>query len=88
MVLARGRDPHRPTQSQKRDFAPRLGHKRRRKEEGTTMNKFGFAAVVASGLTPAILGLAARAATAVKTPIIVASATNIPTDFGHHGWVV
>lgn len=54
------------------------------------MNNFGFAAVVASGRTPAILGLAApaQAATAVKTPIIVASATNIPTDFGHHGWVV
>ena len=34
------------------------------------MNKFGFAAVVASGLTAAILGLAApaQAATAVKTP--------------------
>ena len=54
------------------------------------MNKFGFAAVVASGLTAAILGLAApaQAATAVNTPIIVASAINIPTDFGHHAWVV
>ena len=54
------------------------------------MNKFGFAAVVASGLTAAILGLAApaQAATAVKTPLIVASAINIPTDFGHHAWVV
>ena len=54
------------------------------------MNKFGFAAVVASGLTAAILGLAAsaQAATAVKTPISVASAINIPTDFGHHAWVV
>ena len=54
------------------------------------MNKFGFAAVVASGLTAAILGLAApgQAATAVKTPVIVASAINIPTDFGHHAWVV
>ena len=42
------------------------------------MNKFGFAAVVASasGLTAAILGLAApaQAATAVNTPISVASA--------------
>ena len=48
------------------------------------MNKFGFAAVVASGLTAAILGLAApaQAAPAVNTPIIV------PTDFGHHAWVV
>jgi hypothetical protein len=54
------------------------------------MNKFGFAAVVASGLAAAILGLAApaQAATAVNTPISVASAINIPTDFGHHAWVV
>jgi len=54
------------------------------------MNKFGFAAVVASGLTAAILGLAApaQAATAVTAPISVASAIHIPTDFGHHGWVV
>ena len=54
------------------------------------MNKFGFAAVIASGLTAAVLGLAApaQAAPAVNTPIIVASATNIPTDFGHHAWVV
>lgn len=48
------------------------------------MNKFGFAAVVAGGLTAAILGLAApaQAAPAVNTLIIV------PTDFGHHAWVV
>ena len=54
------------------------------------MNKFGFAAVIAGGLTAAILGLAsaAQAATAVNTPISVASAINIPTDFGHHAWVV
>ena len=54
------------------------------------MNKFGFAAVVAGGLTAAILGFAApaQAATAVNTPIMVASATNIPTDFGHHARVV
>ena len=47
------------------------------------MNKFGFAAVVASGLTAAILGLAAPAqgATAVNAPTVVASAINIPTDF-------
>jgi hypothetical protein len=30
----------------------------------------------------------AQAATAVNTPISVASAINIPTDFGHHAWVV
>ena len=54
------------------------------------MNKFGFAAVVASGLTAAILGLAApaQAATAVNAPTVVASAINIPTDFGHHAWVI
>ena len=54
------------------------------------MNKFGFAAVVASGLTAAILGLAApaQAGPAVNAPTVVASAINIPTDFGHHGWVV
>jgi dTDP-4-amino-4,6-dideoxygalactose transaminase len=54
------------------------------------MNKFGLSAVVASGLTAAILGLAApaQADTAVTTPISVASAINIPTDFGHHAWVV
>jgi hypothetical protein len=53
------------------------------------MNKFGFAAVVASGLTAAILGLAApaQAATPVITPTVVPSAIDIPTDFGHHAWV-
>ena len=54
------------------------------------MNKFGFAAVVAGGLTAAILGLAApaQAATAVNAPTVVPSAINIPTDFGHHAWVI
>jgi len=54
------------------------------------MNKFGFAAVVASGIAAASVGFAApaQAATAVNTPIRVASAINIPTDFGHHAWVV
>ena len=54
------------------------------------MNKFGFAAVVASGLTAAILGLAApaQAATPVNTPSVVPAAIDIPTDFGHHAWVV
>ena len=54
------------------------------------MTKFGFAAVVAGGLTAAILGLAAptQGATAVNAPTVVASAINIPTDFGHHAWVV
>ncbi len=54
------------------------------------MNKFRFATVVASGLTAAILGLAApaQAATAVNAPTVVAAAINIPTEFGHHAWVV
>ena len=54
------------------------------------MNKFGFAAVVASGLTAAILGLAApaQAAPAANAPTVVASAINIPTDIGHHAWVI
>ena len=41
------------------------------------MKKFGFAAVVASGLTAAVIGLAAPAQAAVQ----------ISTDFGHHAWV-
>ena len=54
------------------------------------MNKFGIAAVAASGLTAAIVGFAvpAQAATPVNTPTVVPSAINIPTDFGHHAWVV
>ena len=50
------------------------------------MNEFGFAVVVASGLTAAILGLAApaQATTPVNTPTVVPSAINIPTDYGHH----
>ena len=54
------------------------------------MNKFGFAAVVASGLTAAILGLPApaQATTPVNTPPVVPSAIDIATDFGHHGRVV
>ena len=54
------------------------------------MNKFGFAAVVASGLAAAILGLAApaQAAPAVNAPTVVPSAINIPTDIGHHAWVI
>ena len=54
------------------------------------MKKFGFAAVVASGLTAAILGLAApaQAATAVNVPTVAPSAIDIPTDYGHHAWVI
>ena len=54
------------------------------------MTKFGFAAVVASGLIAAIVGLAApaQAATPVNTPSVVPAAITIPAEFGHHGWVV
>jgi hypothetical protein len=41
------------------------------------MKKFGFAAVIASGLTAAVIGLAAPAQAAVQ----------IKTDLGHHAWV-
>ena len=59
-------------------------------KESTNMTKFGLATIAAGGLAAAILGLAApaQAGTAVNTPISVASAINIPTDFGHHAWVV
>jgi hypothetical protein len=54
------------------------------------MNKFGFAAVVASGFTAAILGLAApgQAATGLTASTVVASAINLPADVGHHAWVI
>ena len=53
------------------------------------MNRFGFAAVVTSGFTAAILGLAAPArATTLNPPTVGASAINIPADFGHHPWVI
>ena len=51
------------------------------------MNKFGFAAVVASGFAAAILGLAAPAQ-AAPAPVVAPSAIEMPTDFGHHAWVV
>jgi hypothetical protein len=41
------------------------------KEEGTTMKKFGFASIIASGLAAAVLGLAAPA----------------QADLGHNTWV-
>jgi hypothetical protein len=44
------------------------------------MNKLGCAAVVTSGFTAAILGLAApaQATTGLKAPTVVASAINVP----------
>jgi hypothetical protein len=55
-----------------------------------TMNRFGFAAVVASGFIAAILGLAApaQATTGPNAPTLGASAINIPADVGHHAWVI
>ena len=54
------------------------------------MKKLGFATIAASGLVAAIVGLAApaQAATAVNAPTLLASVTDIPTDVGHHAWVV
>jgi hypothetical protein len=63
---------HRPTQRPNRDIrATARTQTEDRKEEGTTMNKFGFASIVASGLTAAVLGLAAPA----------------QADLGHNTWV-
>jgi hypothetical protein len=47
------------------------GSRNRDKEEGTKMKKFGFATVIASGLTAAVLGFAGSA----------------QADVGHHDWV-
>ena len=47
------------------------GTTRNEKEEGTKMKKLGFATVIASGLTAAVLGLAGPA----------------QADIGHHDWV-
>ena len=44
---------------------------KRQKEEETTMKKFGFASIIASGLAAAVLGLAAPA----------------QADLGHNTWV-
>jgi hypothetical protein len=41
------------------------------KEEGIKVKKFGFATVIASGLTAAVIGLAGPA----------------QADIGHHNWV-
>ena len=47
------------------------GSNNRQKEEDTTMKKFGFASIIASGLAEAVLGLAAPA----------------QADLGHNTWV-
>jgi hypothetical protein len=49
----------------KTDFGPlRTGH-HRKKEEGMKMKKLGFASIIASGLTAAVVGLAAPASAGV-----------------------
>jgi len=55
-----------------------------------TMNRFGFAAVVAIGFIVAILGLAApaQATTRPNAPTVGVSTINIPADVGHHAWVI
>jgi hypothetical protein len=51
-------------------FAP-PSNKQERNKGNTTMKKFGFATIVASGLAAAVLGLAGPA----------------QADIGHHDWV-
>jgi hypothetical protein len=48
------------------------------------MKKFGFAAIAASGLAAAVLGLAAPASATVATGL---NSTTISTDLDHHDWV-
>jgi hypothetical protein len=48
------------------------------------MKKFGFAAIAASGLTAAVLGLAAPAQAAVAP---APAATTIATGVDHLGWI-
>jgi hypothetical protein len=51
---------------------PRLSrHGSNRQEKDGAMKKFGFATIIASGLTAAVLGLAGPA----------------QADIGHHGWI-
>jgi hypothetical protein len=60
--------------------------RRKSKKEDTTMKKFGFAAIAASGLAAAILGLAApaQAAPAATAPIVSAS---FPSGVDHLDWL-
>ena len=57
---------------------------RTRKEEGTEMKKFGFAAVIASGLVAGVLGLAAPAQAIAAGPV---SGTVISAGIDHHAWL-
>jgi hypothetical protein len=48
------------------------------------MKKFGFAAIVASGLIAGVLGVAAPAVQAAVGPV---SSTTISADSSHHAWL-
>ena len=48
------------------------------------MKKFGSAAIAASGLAAAVLGLAAPASATVATAL---NSTTISADLDHHVWV-
>ena len=49
------------------------------------MKKFGFATIAASGLTAAVLGLAAPAN--AVAPTALATATTFSTGIDHHTWL-
>jgi hypothetical protein len=48
------------------------------------MKKFGYAAIVASGLVAGVVGMAAPAALAAVGPV---SSTTISADSSHHAWL-
>jgi hypothetical protein len=51
------------------------------------MKKFGFAAVTASALTAALLGLAGPAQASTTTAAVVPQATTIATGVDHLDWI-
>lgn len=53
------------------------------------MKKFGFTAIVASGLVAGILGLAApaQAVTAADAPTVAASVIDVRAGIDHHTWL-
>jgi hypothetical protein len=59
------------TQGDHRDIRATGSNDKKQKQGGTTMKKFGFATIVASGFAAAVLGLAGPA----------------QADIGHHDWV-
>jgi hypothetical protein len=63
--------PNRPAQRPNRDFCATARTSGTDTEEGTKMKKLGFATIIASGLTAAVLGFAGPA----------------QADIVHHDWV-